>query len=394
MRRIDYWVGIPLCFFLSSVLKLKSIFKKKDYAPKRILFIQLSEMGSLVHSYAAINHVRKIYPESTFYFLIFKDLQEFIHILNIIPKDKALTIRRTSFLSFLKDTFLVLHKIRRKRIDTIIDFELFSRFTAIINGLSGAQRRVGFHSFNSNGLYRGNFLTHKVAYNPYSHISQNFMALIYALESKKEKPLLKRKISIDEIKIPRIMPGPGLKNKVMNKFNLNINKNDKIVIINPNSSKHLPQRRWPLCNYIELAKRLLENKNICILITGNIHERGDADKICMAISDKKCISLAGKTNLYDLIDLYNISDLLVSNDSGPPNFASLTNIKVIVLFGPETPILYAPLGPNVKVMYHKLACSPCVSVFNQRKSVCKDNRCLKLITVEEVYKTARKSLGI
>jgi ADP-heptose:LPS heptosyltransferase len=108
--------------------------------------------------------------------------------------------------------------------------------------------------------------------------------------------------------------------------------------------------------------------------------------ICDALGSSRCINLAGETAFRELIDLYNIAHLLVSNDSGPPNLASLTDIKTLVFFGPETPACYKPLGENVEALYADFLCSPCVSAYNHRKSSCRDNRCLKAITVDEVVK--------
>ena len=98
------------------------------------------------------------------------------------------------------------------------------------------------------------------------------------------------------------------------------------------------------------------------------------------------------TSLWRFIDLCNISTVLIGHDSGPPNFASLTKIGIVVLFGPETPVLYAPLSDNKTICYANFACSPCVSAYNHRHSACKDNRCLKAIGVDEVYRAARNYL--
>jgi hypothetical protein len=59
----------------------------------------------------------------------------------------------------------------------------------------------------------------------------------------------------------------------------------------------------------------------------------------------------------------------------------------MVLFGPEMPRLYRPLTDRCTVMYADYACSPCVSPFNQRRSVCTNNRCLTHISVETVHDT-------
>ena len=76
--------------------------------------------------------------------------------------------------------------------------------------------------------------------------------------------------------------------------------------------------------------------------------------------------------------LYTMADILVTNDSGPGHFASMTDIDTVVLFGPETPALYGPLGDS-HVLWNGLACSPCVDPFIHRISPCNDNVCMSSI---------------
>jgi ADP-heptose:LPS heptosyltransferase len=84
---------------------------------------------------------------------------------------------------------------------------------------------------------------------------------------------------------------------------------------------------------------------------------------------------------------------MVTNDSGPAHFASLLRLPTVVLFGPETPRLYSPLGDKHKDMYSHFACSPCVSVYNGKKSPCRENRCLMAITPEAVLEEVLLSLS-
>ena len=88
-RNIDYWLGIPICFFLSVLCRLRKISRlgqdRTKIFPKKIMFIELSEMGSVILSYSAMKKVREMYPEAELYFWIFKDNQESVHILNIMP---------------------------------------------------------------------------------------------------------------------------------------------------------------------------------------------------------------------------------------------------------------------------------------------------------------------
>jgi len=62
------------------------------------------------------------------------------------------------------------------------------------------------------------------------------------------------------------------------------------------------------------------------------------------------------------------------------------------LFGPETPALYGSLG-NSTPIYAGLACSPCVSAGNHRKTPCSDNVCLQVIKPEMVVNQLRVTLN-
>jgi ADP-heptose:LPS heptosyltransferase len=161
----------------------------------------------------------------------------------------------------------------------------------------------------------------------------------------------------------------------------------RLIAVNPNASKLIAIRKWPVERYAELVKRLLDDPRNACVITGLASDAEDARAIVDRVRSERLVDLTGKTSLRELIDLYNIADLLVTNDSGPAHFAALTDIDVVVFFGPETPLLYKPLTARCTVMYSHYACSPCVSAFNQRRSVCTKNRCLEQISVDEAWTT-------
>ena len=145
-------------------------------------------------------------------------------------------------------------------------------------------------------------------------------------------------------------------------------------------------------NYCELAKKILQ-EDAYIVITGVNSEKKDALEICKSVNyNERCIDFTGKTTIKELIDLYNVSRIIITNDSGPNHFASLTPIKIIVFFGPETPKIYGTLSPNAVIFYSNFACSPCVSAFNHRRTPCKDNKCLQIIKVDDVFDVVKKEL--
>jgi ADP-heptose:LPS heptosyltransferase len=97
------------------------------------------------------------------------------------------------------------------------------------------------------------------------------------------------------------------------------------------------------------------------------------------------VSLAGSTTIRQLLIVYGMAEVLVTNDSGPAHFAALTSIDVITLFGPETPHLFAALTPRNHTIWAGLACSPCINAFNDRLSPCTNNQCMQSITVGQVF---------
>ena len=90
-----------------------------------------------------------------------------------------------------------------------------------------------------------------------------------------------------------------------------------------------------------------------------------------------------------------MTSLLVTNDGGPAQFAGLTPLPSLVLFGPETPLLYESLADNTTAFYRGLPCSPCLTAYNHRRSPCDgDNQCLKQIGPAEVLARARAVLRV
>jgi ADP-heptose:LPS heptosyltransferase len=396
MRRIDRSVGVPLCFLLSLVYGFRKRISKpkliKD--PKKILFIEMSEMGSIVLAYSLFKKTKELWPEAELYFLTFEETRHAIDILDVLPKENVITINSCHFFAFLYSAISALWRLRRAGIKLAVDMELFARFTSILSYLSGAKNRVGYFKFHNEGLYRGNFLTHKVAFNPHIHIAHNLLDLIFAVAStEQDVPFTKKKIEEKDIVLPRLKISEEAKRKIQAKLakeNKEIADAREIILLNPNTSDIIPVRRWPLEGYVGLSKRLLNHSGVYIVITGTEAEKSEADKIRDAVNSERCINFSGKTTFSELMALYSISDILITNDSGPAHFSVLTGIKTFVFFGPETPRLYGPLSENSHVFYSDYACSPCVSAFNHRKSACIDNKCLKSISVEEVYSEVKR----
>lgn len=396
MRHIDYWLGIPLCLLLTGIKYIKKFIafkKKKTTIPQRILFIKLSEMGSIILGRPFINKIKNEYLKTEIYFLTFEKNKSLFEILDGVPYCNILTIREEKIHLFILDTLRVIKKIRREKIDIVFDLEFFSRFAAILTYLSGAPKRIGFHRYTMEGLYRGNLLTHKVQYNPLLHISKSYLSLWQTgKRDKKTTPELKETIEDKEIFLPRFISSEEAKRQIWSKLKkLGIDERARLLLINPGEG-NIPLREWPLENFIALVKMLLEDIANFIIIIGTQEIAEKAELVCSSVNNKRCLDLANKTTLSEVLSLFNISEALITNDCGLAHLASLTSIKKFIFFGPESPQIFSPLGDNARIIYSNLACSPCLSAFNHRRSACKDNQCLKRIRPDEVYELIRANL--
>ena len=396
MRAVDYWIGVPLCFLCTQIVRLLGRPKGPE-KPQRILFMELSEMGSAVIAHPAIAKAKSALGAEIF-FLIFARNAESARLLDTVPEANIVTIRDTGLFPLAIDSLRFLRWARKAKIDTVLDLELFSRYSALLTGLSGARRRVGFYRFHAEGLYRGEMMTHRVSYNGHIHIAKDFVCMVNALLAEKpEVPYSKTHVSDEEIRVPiRHVPESereelrGLVRQVYPEYRPEYHR---IVLINPNSSEMLPQRRWPKENFAALAATVVrEYEDALVLITGSKSEREEALRMQDGIGHERVRSFAGMHKLQGLIPLYNISAVLVTNDSGPGHFSAIAPIRSIVLFGPETPKLYGSLG-NTEAITAELSCSPCVTAANQKNSACDDPVCMRMITPERVMDSVRGVLN-
>ena len=395
MRAIDHWVGVPLCAIATPLVALmdgaRNLVSREPKAPKKLLFIELSEMGSAILVDPAMRNAKARGAE--LFFLIFKSNRASLTLLNTVKPENIFTIDSSSLGGLIKDTLRFLIYARRHDIDTVIDLELFSRFTALLTGLCGARRRVGYHIFHGEGLWRGCMLTRKVHYNPHIHITKNFLSLIHAAFADKiEVPFSKIEIPDSEVRLEQAVIDPVALGKVRERIE-NLAKEagieyvygkNRLILINPNASDLLPQRRWAQQRFSELIQGVHQQyPHDLILITGSPAELAYVEKVRMVANVKNALNFAGQVSFAELPPLYTLSDVMVTNDSGPGHFSAVTPLRTVVLFGPETPALYGSIGNSIAITAN-LACSPCVSAANHRKTPCHDNVCMQKISVAEV----------
>src|SRR6186997_300506 len=305
MRRIDFWAGVPLCFLVTLADRLLRAAGVKGRGhgqrPRHILFIQLAEMGTMVVAYPALRRARELFPDATLHFLCFGQVRSSLEMLNVIAPEDIHTIDSGSFTSLVRDTMRTWSVARRAGIDTVVNLETFVRYSSLLSYLTGAARRVGFHRFTQEGLYTGDFLTHKVMYNPHIHTGHVFLDLVHALVAPPGGiPIVKRPRAGDDLSLPGLTTDADTAAGIWRKLEARapgISPSKKLVVLNPNASKRFPMRRLPLDSYGDLARQLLEEPDVFVLITGVADEKPDAAHICRTVGSPRIVDLTGATTM-------------------------------------------------------------------------------------------------
>lgn len=263
-------------------------------------------------------------------------------------------------------------KLRKGRFDTAILIHR-SLTRTIICFLAGIKNRIGYYTRK-----RGWLLTKKI------------------------KPLSKGKLHRADYYLG-ILEGMGLKiGSRVYEFFLNeshresiemklraagLRESEHFAVLHPGANE--PIRRWPVENFVHLAHRISQELGLRVVVSGADKDIILGRKI-EELSPVELINLCGKTSLKELAALFEKADFVVCGDTGPMHIASAVGASVICLFGTASPKITCPRGRGKYVIIQKdVGCViPCY------KLDCKDNRCMKAITIEEVLEKIEEFINV
>ena len=167
----------------------------------------------------------------------------------------------------------------------------------------------------------------------------------------------------------------------------------KYIIIAPGSTQR--KRNWPALNFAEVICRLRKKYELYFLVTGGPNEAGLCEKVSNA-TDGAAVSIAGKTQLVELMVLLKSSALLIGNDSGTGHLSGALGVPTIAISSfprsctqehPNSPQRFRPTGPRVTVLQPDRPLSPCTNSCEYAEA-----HCITQVSVESVVATAEEYL--
>jgi lipopolysaccharide heptosyltransferase II len=148
-------------------------------------------------------------------------------------------------------------------------------------------------------------------------------------------------------------------------------------------------KRWPVENFAETVRQLAAARpEFRFAILGGADDK-EAGAAIAQVDPKRCLDLAGKISLPEMVEWIRLSELMISNDTGPMHVAAALGKPVIGIFGPTEPRRTGPCGQLQNVIRIELPCAPCL------KSYCtysKPMECLRAIAPAAVLDRAMNLL--
>ncbi len=334
---------------------------------KRILIFNVNWLGDVLFSTAVIRNLRHDFPGSFIACIIPKRCYPVLegnpYLNEIIIYDekeehKGLSAK-LKFIRFLKsrkfDTVFLLHR---------------SLSRALITWLAAIPERIGYYTWK-----RGFILTKKIK--PVAPDSLH--RIDYYLNIIKESGF-----TVAD-RFTEFFTDESDEKFAEDFLNKNaVRRGDFLVGINPGGN--WGPKRWPLAYFAALAGGLTKEFSAKIIITGS-HLDLELAREIEKTAGCKLISACGALDLKQFGALCKRLDLFVSGDTGPLHIADACGAKnLIALFGPTDVSITGPRNSKDAVILQKQAgCKiPCYTV------ECRDNRCMRAVTPEEVLQEVRK----
>lgn len=344
-----------------------------DINAESIIIKSTNWIGDVVISLPSIKAIRSLYPDSEITIMCKPYLSEIYDNTGII--DHILTIQNSS----LSEYYKTIKKLKSKNYDLGILLQNAIN-GAILFYFGNIKNRLGYPTDA-----RGIFLNHKPRDNHHNvHQKDRYMGLAKYLGFNSETPDHYIKTPFDG----NIGNRYFLFELISKKLKKNIAATKYLIGIAP-GAKYGSSKMWGEENYSNLIKKLLNIKDLNILLFGSKEDYLTSERIISRLSSSKRVyNSCGYFSLTESLYIMGESNIFVANDSGAMHLASSRNAYIIAIFGPTIFNQTSPISNNHTIFFEKVDCWPC----RYRQCPEKTHKCMDRIKPDKVADTIRNIL--
>ena len=365
-KMLDEYAG-RLIIWLGFRLKLWRRRLEPADQVRKILFIKLWGLGSVILSEPALRHLRQIHPDADIHYLTLAPNRDLFTMIPVVGRVYTLSFGNP--VTFLFHSLMLLRRLRAEHYGLVVDGEFFAHYSVLMARASTQGKVVGFAQVHGS---KKHLLDHPVPFYEDRHTVEQFLNLVNA-GPRPPGPLPLPTLILTEQNKPQVLSEP-------------------YVVINVNASALAVERRWPSERFRQLAQALLDAYDFDLVFIGAQDERHYVSSVTDRLGNEKRVrNWAGHLTLNELAHCLKGAAVLISNDSGPIHMASALQVPIVGLYGPETPERYGPLSPQQLVVYQNLWCSPCMTVENAKTVRCINHmECMKTMEADSVIEQVRQ----
>ncbi len=331
-------------------------------APAHVLVKEVNWLGDLVMTLPALRAVRRAFPHARLAVLIRQELAGLFDGLRWVDEVIGYRIRRGA--GGLLDRRRLVGDLRARRFDAALVFPR-SFESALWVALARIPHRIGYVADR-----RGPLLTRR-AYRDATvlarHQVHDYLHLLGATLGIAGDPA-ECTIDVD----------PRHRAAVDDWLAARRRRRGPLIALAP-AAAYGPAKEWPAARWAALADRLAERHAAECVLVGAPGERPRCAEIAAATRHGALVA-AGETSIGQAIALLARCAGFAGNDSGSMHVAGALGIPTVGIFGSTNPQRTAPLGPRTRVLYDRIACSPCLA----RTCRYGHYECLTRISVEAV----------
>ncbi len=377
--KLDRILAVPLCFICDMLARALGPILRRDHSvtvetTREIVVAKLVGMGSILQATPLLRALKSRFPNARMTFLTLEANRDLVSRLSEV--DEVLTLDDRGICTLLRTTIRTLFVLIRRRVDLYFDLELYSGFASLLALVSLARNRLGLYRHSrraKKGIY-----THLVYFNTRMPVRRIYLQLGRTAGVPPNPD--------DRLGVIRIQPEErqSLKQKLAI---LGMPPEARYLLINPNASALLMERRWPESHVVTAIARLAILGHTVALL-GSADEADFVNGLIQRLPDALrpfVINTAGRLTLGEALALIDGACCVLTNDTGPMHMAFALNRPTVCLMGPTDPAHYGMLGPRIVSFYAPVPCSPCVHEVDQPPCL-GHNVCMERIDPEEVVK--------
>ena len=378
----DRVIAIPIAFLFNVAARILGKVMRRDHTitssnVDRIVVAKLIGMGSILQATPLLKALKQHYPRAIVTFVTMQANRELLTRLSCV--DEIIVLDDRNVFVMTVTTMRAVAALFRQRADLYFDLEVYSAFSSLLALSAATRNRIGFYRHSVN--FKRGIYTHLVYFNTRMSIRQLYLQLGRVAGVPAGQSDLIGPIRVDYSAKASVL-------RFLEKSSLSQQSGPfPYIVVNPNASDLLLERRWPSEYFIETLSRLVDLGHHVALIGMKSelpYVQSLFDRLTPEVQSK-VVNTAGHLNLGELLALLDGAACVLTNDTGPMHMSIALQRPTVCLFGPANPEHYGQELDYVEIFYSQVFCSPCL--YEADEPPCHGNNvCMRQIQPDAVIR--------